>query len=414
MSDGTRRATDGGGGSSSSSSAPGAAGSASLKDYIARTYLSGPAADRALGKKPAAGPGVRKAKKKGKVVVASATTRVIDEDADWDAPAERGRGRHRAGGDGDDAPTVAEVQDVGARFKSTSWVTLSDGAGAGVSAASQAGGHDGDDDDRPRRRRRSPTPSDDEAPRRRRQASPSPSPSPSRGRQRSGSADAHDSHGDSNGDALRMEDGTLAGLQTGEALRRHQQDKERHQRERFAMMDDKQLGKGAATVYRDKQGRKVDLAAEQAAQAAAEREREAQEQERMVWGGGIAQHKAAADLARRIAQEESAPLAVYADDHDRNREMREQSRWGDPMAFMRSSGDGGGQDQDGKSGKKRRQRAREVYKGPPPEPNRFGIPPGYRWDGVDRSNGFERAYFQKKHARNVLSEEAYKWSTENM
>nr|KAJ3420855.1 bud site selection protein [Polyrhizophydium stewartii] len=362
MSDGTRRATDGGGGSSSSSSAPGAAGSASLKDYIARTYLSGPAADRALGKKPAAGPGVRKAKKKGKVVVASATTRVIDEDADWDAPAERGRGRHRAGGDGDDAPTVAEVQDVGARFKSTSWVTLSDGAGAG----------------------------------------------------RSGSADADDSHGDSNGDALRMEDGTLAGLQTGEALRRHQQDKERHQRERFAMMDDKQLGKGAATVYRDKQGRKVDLAAEQAAQAAAEREREAQEQERMVWGGGIAQHKAAADLARRIAQEESAPLAVYADDHDRNREMREQSRWGDPMAFMRSSGDGGGQDQDGKSGKKRRQRAREVYKGPPPEPNRFGIPPGYRWDGVDRSNGFERAYFQKKHARNVLSEEAYKWSTENM
>ena len=54
------------------------------------------------------------------------------------------------------------------------------------------------------------------------------------------------------------------------------------------------------------------------------------------------------------------------------------------------------------------------YKGPAPEPNRFGIRPGYRWDGVDRGNGFERKYFQSISKKKAVSSEAYKWSTEDM
>lgn len=143
-------------------------------------------------------------------------------------------------------------------------------------------------------------------------------------------------------------------------------------------------GSSMETVVRDEQGRKMT-----AAQVEAMKEETAKqgEEKEMEWGQGIAQK---AERERRVQEhllEQSKAFARDANDEGMNDLLRGQGRWGDPMLEgVRANED-----------KKRRRAAlsegvirepRPMYKGDP-YPNRFGIRPGFRWDGVDRSTGWE-------------------------
>ena len=83
-----------------------------------------------------------------------------------------------------------------------------------------------------------------------------------------------------------------------------------------------------------------------------------------------------------------------------NDELKEKERWNDPAAQFLVRKEGG----KGKSGKWTKQ----VYRGAA-APNRYGIRPGYRWDGVDRGNGWENERFKalNRVARN--KELDYAW-----
>jgi pre-mRNA-splicing factor CWC26 len=123
----------------------------------------------------------------------------------------------------------------------------------------------------------------------------------------------------------------------------------------------------------------------------------------MEWGKGMVQKKLRAEKLESDVYEAQKPLARYIDDTDLDKMMREQEREDDPMLqYIKKS-------IDKESGVEKKE-----YKGPAPAPNRFKIKPGYRWDGVDRSNGFEKKYFESLSQKKAFDVERYKWSVEDL
>ena len=175
----------------------------------------------------------------------------------------------------------------------------------------------------------------------------------------------------------------MVGLQTAQDGTRELERKKREEEARIRALDPSKSGRDAETVYRDAQGRKIDRVQEKIEKAAAAKKELEKQEKMMEWGRGLVQREEEQERKKREEEEKLKPMARYKDDEDLNEELKDRERWNDPAARFLI-----GVKKSKKSAPKYPQ-----YQGSFP-PNRFSIRPGYRWDGVDRSNGFEKDYFQ--------------------
>lgn len=212
---------------------------------------------------------------------------------------------------------------------------------------------------------------------------------------------------DDDADVPMMADGTHAGLQSAKALSAQLRKRQKMEREELARLKAERDAKGGDDgepdiILRDATGRRVDISMRRAElrRAALEAEK-AEEAKKMVLKGEVQLEQA---RQRREALEDAKlmPLARGKDDEEMNRELKAQERWNDPMAQFLEA-DSGGRGKKG-GGSKRR----PVYKGAAP-PNRYGIRPGYRWDGVDRGTGFEAERFKAINRRERNKGLDYSW-----
>ncbi|KAM9349023.1 BUD13 homolog [Symphorus nematophorus] len=199
----------------------------------------------------------------------------------------------------------------------------------------------------------------------------------------------------------RMLSGGKAGLVSVEVLRKEQEENRRRERNNQPLEDE---SRNAQTVFRDKSGKRRDLDSEREEQKRKAGEKAAKDEKYAQWGKGLAQSQMHQQKLEDALHEAQKPLARHCDDEDLDRMLREQEREGDPMAAMLRR----------KKERNTKTQEKPRYKGPAPPPNRFNILPGYRWDGVDRSNGFEQKRYTRMADKKAIQEAAYKWSVEDM
>ncbi|GAA5857532.1 hypothetical protein JCM8547_009325 [Rhodosporidiobolus lusitaniae] len=336
---------------------------ADLQAYLAAKYMTGAKADAILER--ADGEGKRRRKKR-KVEAAAPVASgsggglmIADQDGAWGAKEEE---------EEEFKPVVEERRgEFKAKAKSASWATIRDAD--------------------PALRPRAPTPEpEDEAPyvvSTTVDAAPAP---------RGGLQSAAD---------LRAEQERKAAEQERKRLKAIKEEERRKAEARERGEEDEDPN---ATVYRDASGRKINVKLAKAEKAKAERDRIEKEMAKMEWGKGLIQKEDKEKAKREAEALKRKGMSRFADDEDMNEELKEVERWNDPAAAFLTK----------KTEKKSTKPKFPTYQGPTPPPNRFGIKPGYRWDGVDRGNGWEAKLMQKRNSRAMNSSAMAAWSMEDM
>jgi pre-mRNA-splicing factor CWC26 len=165
-------------------------------------------------------------------------------------------------------------------------------------------------------------------------------------------------------------------------------------------------GAAPTTIYRDASGRiiNVAMARREAARKAEEEERKKKEEEKAARGD--VQNQMREEAKQKLADAKYIAVARTKDDEEMNDELKEVRRWNDPAAGFLTTVEE--EDKSRGKGKEGKKVGKPTYRGAF-DPNRYGIRPGSRWDGVDRSTGFEKKWFSARNKKKDRSDLEYAW-----
>ncbi|XP_008799348.2 BUD13 homolog [Phoenix dactylifera] len=207
------------------------------------------------------------------------------------------------------------------------------------------------------------------------------------------------------------------GLLSTQEIKDEINQKKKEELSRFASMDPSMSGRGAAPVFRDEKGKRISKE-----ELLKSKEEEKPKEKKLEWGKGLAQKREAEARAQELQLEKDKPFARTRDDPELDKMLKERIRWGDPMAHLvknpeRVLEDLGDNEKMKESGFIIPQTIPShswIKRGLDCPPNRYGIRPGRHWDGVDRSNGYEKELFKRQNEKRATEREAYLWSVSEM
>lgn len=224
----------------------------------------------------------------------------------------------------------------------------------------------------------------------------------------------------------RMSSGVRPGLQTAEDTARLLAEEEEAARlesirskanSSSKSKKSKEKASEEETIYRDATGRRIDLSLRRAEAQAAEKARLAAEKAARESAMGEVQLRQKQERSQALEDAKFLTLGRSVEDEEYNDSLKERVHWDDPMvAYLakrrqeEGGGDIGGVKTKGRGmeGGEVARKARREYNGAAP-PNRYGIKPGWRWDGVDRGNGFEKEWFQARGRKARTENLEYQW-----
>jgi len=236
----------------------------------------------------------------------------------------------------------------------------------------------------------------------------------------------HDSDSDSSGSedskgrAKKMSSGHKSGIQSSSDFAKAEKKLRKRQKEELAKHNAN--AETGETIYRDASGKKRTVDTKHDEEQLRLIEEEKAEKQRQANKGTYQKLQEETKL-HELEMASSMTLSRSVNDVQMEDRKKAIIREGDPMAMYAwkkqqeeqeaavaaASGDG-----NSGSGAAAAVQLKPMYKGPQPKANRYGIRPGYRWDGIDRGNGFEDKVLEMLHSKGRKKEEAYKWSSADM